>query len=265
MRVIVVAPDRFQRRVGVLDGQVQHCLDPAVAAEDGAREPLVVGHDQGGCDSGIRMHAQIEHRLRKHYLVVQAQRLDGPLGHGVRVFGAFGHRLAALGRVRNAAAHLLEPQTRNMGGQGVVPCAGKGGGDTLAVVAQHLVVDVVEYVAPLQRFLMMRVDIDDQPVTQAEPVDIAGSVGQDVAGVGAESKLLHGIDARVKTFGCHCHNAPFRPLCRPDCDSHSARSNVLRFCARIRAAMRITALVADRPSGAMPISRPAARQAPAYR
>ena len=178
-RIIGIHLDRLHAGLGVIERQIQHRLDARILRQDFFGQPFVEGVADHDFHLDLRMHAEHQHRGRKHHHVIDAHRIHGALnqrhlGVGAAARDGFAEPLL----VRDAAEDVLvEHARRGIEEAGRVAAFFEG--------ARHLLVDValhpIDDFGPERRLGDMGVDVDDEIIVL---FSVLGGVREDVTGVG---------------------------------------------------------------------------------
>jgi hypothetical protein len=190
----------------MVERQVQHRLDALILRQDFLGQPFVEGVADDDFHLDLRMHAEHQHRGRKHDHVVDAHRIHGALHQRhLPVRAAARHLLAEPLLMRDAAEHVLVQHA----GRGIE----QAGRRTAAFEgARHLFVDVafhaLDHVRPERRLGDVGVDVDDEIIGLPR---LLGGVREDVAGVGrvvdlrqlGDTRRLFAVLSGARRFGQH--------------------------------------------------------------
>ena len=157
-----IALDLLDAGLRRVERQIEQALEPVVLGQDALDQPFVVGAAERGLELVLRMHAEREHRGRKHDLVVEAERVHGAarqLDEAVRA--AFLDRLEQALLMRHAAIEMLVQDAGLVIEQRMVLVAGPRRIGR-AHLADHVVVDQRQDFRPERGLRDMRVHVDQE-------------------------------------------------------------------------------------------------------
>ncbi len=110
---VAEAFDDVEAGFRMIERQVEHRLDALVLRQDPLDEPAIIGGADCDLDLGLRVHAEHQHRGRKHHHVIDAHAVHGALDEGDLGVGLAGrHRFAETLLMGNAPEHVLIEQAR---------------------------------------------------------------------------------------------------------------------------------------------------------
>ena len=187
------------------------------------------------------MQSNLEHRLRKHDLHVDAHRLDGA-AHQREIPMLAVRRvdiLTELDLVRDAPMHVLKRQPRRMVAERDILRIRPRRRHRLAVAPQHGVLDVIQHLGPRVELDVVRVHIDDEVVLQVVALDVAPRVREDFARVGACRDLLRLARPNSRAFRCLLTSVSPGFLSAREPHRHVERGQILRAEERARQRQRL--------------------------